>query len=247
MGIGDMDIHQQISEQYTAQFEEQLRLAPLVCLDGNIPVSTIDYVCRVAKDHSVPVWYEPTDFNKACKPFVSDSWRALTYISPNLGELRSMNETLGLPVPAELPSELEDVIGVAVSMSRPLLEHLQCVVVSLGCHGVLLCSRGEAGTFSLQPQKSRQCAIDKVCAVHQPAIAMDAEEIMNVSGAGDSLAAAVIAGLLSGHDTQTCLRMGLLAASYSLKSRDPISRSITVDSVSPQQVNERTWPVPSYH
>uniref|UniRef100_V9KEL1 Pseudouridine-metabolizing bifunctional protein-like protein n=1 Tax=Callorhinchus milii TaxID=7868 RepID=V9KEL1_CALMI len=100
MGIGDMDIHQQITEQYTSQFEERLRSASLVCLDGNIPVSTLDYVCRVAKDHNVPVWYEPTDFNKASKPFVSDSWRALMYTSPNLGELRSMNEALGLPVPA---------------------------------------------------------------------------------------------------------------------------------------------------
>uniref|UniRef100_A0A4W3JZI2 Zgc:136858 n=1 Tax=Callorhinchus milii TaxID=7868 RepID=A0A4W3JZI2_CALMI len=242
MGIGDMDIHQQITEQYTSQFEERLRSASLVCLDGNIPVSTLDYVCRVAKDHNVPVWYEPTDFNKASKPFVSDSWRALMYTSPNLGELRSMNEALGLPVPAELPSEMEDVIDVAMSMSRPLLKHLQCVLVSLGCQGVLLCGRGEAGTLSLQPRKDHQ-----VCALHQPSISVDAEEIMNVSGAGDSLAAAVIAGLLSGQDTHTCLRMGLLAANYSLKSRDPISRSITMDSVNPQRVNERAWLAPTYH
>ena len=44
--------------------------------------------------------YEPTDENKASKPFFSDSWKALTYISPNLQELRAINRTLGNPLPA---------------------------------------------------------------------------------------------------------------------------------------------------
>lgn len=44
--------------------------------------------------------YEPTDENKASKPFLSDSWKALTYISPNLQELRAINQALGNPLPA---------------------------------------------------------------------------------------------------------------------------------------------------
>uniref|UniRef100_A0A3B4E9D4 Carbohydrate kinase PfkB domain-containing protein n=1 Tax=Pygocentrus nattereri TaxID=42514 RepID=A0A3B4E9D4_PYGNA len=99
LGLGDMDIHQQIKEQYVSQYEEQLRSASLVVLDGNIPVSTIDYVCSLAKKHSVPVWYEPTDADKACKPFLSDSWKALAYTSPNLAELYTMSRTLHLPTP----------------------------------------------------------------------------------------------------------------------------------------------------
>lgn len=96
LGLGDMDVHEQITEQYVSsatdhgilicqafpgfmfqcfsiseqysllvhfkslnmffkvsQFEKQLSLAPLVCLDGNIPVSTIDYVCSIAKKHNI--------------------------------------------------------------------------------------------------------------------------------------------------------------------------------------------------
>lgn len=45
------------------------------------------------------VWYEPTDADKACKPFLSESWKVLTYTSPNLAELCTMNRTLGLPTP----------------------------------------------------------------------------------------------------------------------------------------------------
>uniref|UniRef100_A0A671VAZ0 Zgc:136858 n=1 Tax=Sparus aurata TaxID=8175 RepID=A0A671VAZ0_SPAAU len=99
LGLGDMDIHQQITEQYVSQFEKQLSSATLVCLDGNIPVSTIDYVCSIASKHSINVWYEPTDSEKARKPFLSDSWKSLSYSSPNLTELRTMNKTLGLPTP----------------------------------------------------------------------------------------------------------------------------------------------------
>lgn len=36
-----------------SQFEKQLSKATLVCLDGNIPVSTIDYVCSIASKHNV--------------------------------------------------------------------------------------------------------------------------------------------------------------------------------------------------
>lgn len=104
-------------------------MATLVCLDGNIPTSTINYVCSFAKKHGkngkhqdmvmimkgfykyafiefntmmstcVTVWYEPTDSEKACKPFLSDAWKSLTYSSPNLAELCAMNKKLGVKTP----------------------------------------------------------------------------------------------------------------------------------------------------
>ncbi|XP_019345182.1 pseudouridine-5'-phosphate glycosidase isoform X4 [Alligator mississippiensis] len=99
LGLGDMDIHQQITEHYVSRYKQHLCMAPVVCIDGNVPIATIQYVCQIAREHQVPVCYEPTDENKASKPFLSDSWRALTYISPNLRELRAINRTLGHPVP----------------------------------------------------------------------------------------------------------------------------------------------------
>ncbi|NXO01812.1 YOW5 protein, partial [Rhinopomastus cyanomelas] len=100
VALGDMGIHQEITERYVSQFKEKLCRAPLVCVDGNVPLSTIDYVCRLAAEHRLAVCYEPTDVNKASKPFLSDSWKALTYISPNMQELRAINRTLGNPLPA---------------------------------------------------------------------------------------------------------------------------------------------------
>ncbi|TRY56110.1 hypothetical protein DNTS_015242 [Danionella cerebrum] len=203
LGLGDMDIHQQIQEQYVSEFEDQLSSASLIICDGNIPVSTIDYICCVAKQHTVPVWFEPTDTDKACKPFLSESWKALAYASPNLSELCTINRTLQLPTPSEIPRSLEDVLSWAVALSRPLLAHLQCVM------------KGQ------------------LCAVHYPALPVRSEETVNVSGAGDSFAAAVMVGILQGLDTQICVQMGLLAARFSLLSTHPIDQSLTLDTVLP--------------
>ncbi|XP_010152609.1 PREDICTED: pseudouridine-metabolizing bifunctional protein C1861.05-like [Eurypyga helias] len=242
VGLGDMDIHGQITEQYVSQFKEILCQAPLVCIDGNVPLSTIQYVCQLAREHQLAVCYEPTDENKASKPFLSDSWKALTYISPNLQELRAINRTLGNPLPAELPSRLEDVVQTAVALARPLLAHLCCVVVTLGADGVLLCGRSLGGTISLRPGADGQPAADGLCASHYPAIHISREEIVNVSGAGDSLMAGILAGMLAEHDTDTCVRMGLLAANLSLRSYEPISPEINASSVSQEQVKSRSWP-----
>uniref|UniRef100_A0AAQ5YAD8 Carbohydrate kinase PfkB domain-containing protein n=1 Tax=Amphiprion ocellaris TaxID=80972 RepID=A0AAQ5YAD8_AMPOC len=243
LGLGDMDIHQQITEQYVSLFEEQLSSATLVCLDGNIPVSTIDYVCSLAKKHNINVWYEPTDSEKACKPFLSDAWKSLSYSSPNLAELCTMNATLGITTPEVLPSTLDEMLGVTVVLSRPLLDHLHCLVVTLGAHGVLLCGELDAGTVNLQPRKQRRV---RLCALYYPALTVTPEETMNVSGAGDSLAGALIAGILQGKDTDSCVRMGLLAAKMSLASPHPIAPVLTLDSVDPNNVQAQDWPKPKF-
>ncbi|XP_042268237.1 pseudouridine-metabolizing bifunctional protein C1861.05 isoform X2 [Thunnus maccoyii] len=244
LGLGDMDVHQQITEHYVSQFEKQLSSATLVCLDGNIPVSTIDYVCSVAKKHNINVWYEPTDSEKACKPFLSDAWKSLSYSSPNLAELCTMNKTLGIQTPEVLPSSLDEVLSVAVALSRPLLEHLHCLVVTLGAHGVLLCGEHDTGSVNLQPRKQKNKR--KLCALHYPALTVTAEETMNVSGAGDSLAGALMAGILQGQKTDTCVQMGLLAARMSLASPHPIAPVLTSDSVDPNNVQTQNWPKPSF-
>ncbi|XP_061578464.1 uncharacterized protein zgc:136858 [Cololabis saira] len=244
LGLGDMDIHQQITAHHVSQFERQLLAASLVCLDGNIPVSTINYVCSLARNHNINVWYEPTDTDKACKPFLSDAWKSLSYSSPNLAELCVMNKTLGITTPEALPSSLDGTLSVALALSRPLLEHLHCLVVTLGHNGVLLCGAHDAGTVSLQPRKQKPRG--QLCALHYPALTVTPEETMNVSGAGDSLAGALIAGIFQGKDTDSCVRMGLLAARMAMASPHPIAHSLSLESVDPYKVHTHKWPKPRF-
>ncbi|KAM9377238.1 uncharacterized protein KZ484_009591 [Pholidichthys leucotaenia] len=243
-GLGDMDIHHQMTEKYVSQFEDQLLSASLVCLDGNIPVSTISYVCSLAKKHNLNVWYEPTDTEKARKPFLSDAWKSLSYSSPNLAELYTMNKTLGVTTPEVMPRTLDEMLSVAVALSRPLLEHLHCVVVTLGAHGVLLCGEHDADKVSLQPRRQKKNR--RLCAVHYPALTATPEEIISVSGAGDSLAGALMAGILHGKDTDSCVRMGLLAARMSLASPHPIAPTLFLDSVDPNKIHNQNWPKPRF-
>eukprot|EP00079_Xenopus_tropicalis_P015159 XP_004912514.1 PREDICTED: pseudouridine-metabolizing bifunctional protein C1861.05-like [Xenopus tropicalis] len=242
LGLGDMDIHQQITENYVSQFADCLAQARLVCIDGNIPLSTIQYVCGLSRRHGVPVCFEPTDEDKSCKPFLSDSWTALSFISPNLKELIGINRALGYPVPQELPRALDDTLDMALTLSVPLLEHLACVIVTLGANGVLLCGHSHRGTLSLGLKTKIHTG--EMCAVYYPAAPVAAEEIVNVSGAGDSFMAGLLSGVLAQLDPNTCVRMGLLAARLSLCSQGPISSLISAASVNPQQVEAIDWPEP---
>lgn len=158
--------------------------------------------CNTKISICIAVWYEPTDSEKACKPFLSNAWKSLSYSSPNLAELCTMNKTLGVKTPegklcyssfiskshqktnshplllmlellskmqilwrklrmwfciaAVLPSTLDETLSVAVALSRPLLEHLHCLVVTLGANGVLLCGEYDEGTVNLQPRKQKR-------------------------------------------------------------------------------------------
>lgn len=60
-----------------------------------------------------------------------------------------------------------------------------------------------------------------------------------------SLAGALMAGILQQRDTDTCVRMGLLAARMSLASPHPIAPTLTLDSVNPNKVQAHYWPKPS--
>ncbi|XP_077373398.1 uncharacterized protein LOC144016319 isoform X2 [Festucalex cinctus] len=243
LGLGDMDIHQQITEKYVSQFEKQLLSSILVCLDGNIPASTIRYVLSIAKQHNI----NGEDVPMTC---IYD-WIAASPYTP----VQAVEDT-GRPscyshLPSRrlyklyvLPNSLEQVLSLAVALSRPILEHLHCLVVTLGENGVLVCGEHHAGNVNLKPRKQRKTR--KLCAAHYPALNVAAHETMNVSGAGDSLAGALMAGILQGRDTDACVRMGLLAARMSLASPHPIAPVLTTESVEPDRIENHSWPKPTF-
>lgn len=80
---------------------------------GSDTFSTITFVFAV--------WFEPTDVDKAIKPFLSESWKALTYTSPNLVELCAINQALGLPTP---DGAILAILEAATEQHQFLLEQL---------------------------------------------------------------------------------------------------------------------------
>ncbi|XP_078466773.1 uncharacterized protein LOC144730092 [Lampetra planeri] len=257
VGIGDMDVHRRITHDYVQGFEQQIGSACIVCVDGNLPVSTIDYVCGVGKEHGVPVWFEPTDIDKAKKPFLSGSWRGLSVTSPNLAELLAMNSALGLATPdGPPPKDTSAAVALARSLCRPLLRHLALVLVTMGRHGVLLASRPGVATPPLlqgalgataEEDGPRGGQVAVMRCVHYPALPVCAGDILSVSGAGDSLVAGVIAGLLAQRDLDSCVRMGLIAASISLRCHDAVPPSLQMNSLEQQSLGALQWPRPTYY
>ena len=147
------------------------------------------------------VWFEPADISKARKPFTTDVYSAITYISPNKRELQSIHSTLrreqeGMvnfnsegPFDFKGPSE-DQVIDMCVRMGRHVLSTLNCLVVTLGRYGVLilrdeLCDERFPLTEQLQGRIGKS---GLVSATHYPSMNEDLlprASIKSVSGAGD--------------------------------------------------------------
>ena len=162
----------------------------------------ISYLCFINHSYFVfmTVWFEPTCLMKAEKPFLSDAWHNITYISPNIKELRSIDSTLMKQQQEQSRNlsgnedtdkdrSLDSVITECLTLCKPLLKHIHCVIVTLGKHGALVCRDTTADTpfptahFSSHAP-TRQHSL--VSARHFPASAPGGHvQNGNVTGAGD--------------------------------------------------------------
>jgi sugar/nucleoside kinase (ribokinase family) len=235
-GIGDFDCHKRIDRQYISKYEDQISQSELVCLDGNIPADSIKYAVEVCSQKGVPVWFEPTDIVHTGKPFETDCWKHLTYVSPNLEELRHMVGHLTGSrhfntgaMPAEMP--LEVAVKESVELCKQLIKFIPNILVTLGKHGVVLARRTADvevpfPTRSFPVSKDRETANrDLMSAVHYAAV--PPSKLVSVSGAGDCMAATIVAGIVQRHSPDVAVRRGLLAAALSLQSFDAVPDTIT--------------------
>ena len=149
------------------------------------------------------MWFEPTNLLKADKPFHSDLWQNITYASPNIFELRTMYNAVTKQSNNEnehssgdwatdpfMTMSLDDIISKSITMCHPLLQHLHCVIVTLGKHGVLVCRDTPANTPFLPIKEFKSCGFSKhrglVSAVHYPNVPYaEPINVVNVTGAGD--------------------------------------------------------------
>ncbi|XP_034840817.1 uncharacterized protein [Maniola hyperantus] len=129
LGLGDMDIHNQITVELVNRHINVLKSAPLVVLDGNIPLTTMDYVLGICAQFQKPVFYEPTDRRKAIKPFHGK--HSLTYASPNLMELRTMANFMEPDINVIKTNELDEII----ELSKVILKCVRVLIVTRGSKG----------------------------------------------------------------------------------------------------------------
>lgn len=116
------------------------RDARIVCLDANLHIEDIRFFVDCAASGKIPVWFEPVSIAKSIKVFSADTFRKLSYMSPNADEMRAMWTFLcsGSGRPAEsnlglLARDLLDLHGGSL-----------WIVCTVGKNGLILYNRDDA-------------------------------------------------------------------------------------------------------
>jgi pseudouridine-5'-phosphate glycosidase/pseudouridine kinase len=214
LGIGDMDIHNHISPAVIKFHSSIIAQASLVVLDANCTQATIDEVLHICFENCVPVFFEPTDPFKAKKALASKYAKAIKYASPNMHELRQMAGYSDSFDPNDYEG-MQQLMDDCLTCGRALIDQIPTLIITLGQFGALLLEKDHSGQI-----KASHFKVDV------------AESVASVSGAGDCLAAAFIAGLLHGHSKAEAIEMGLKAAHLSLQSMETVPSTLNMDAIS---------------
>ncbi|XP_045542630.1 pseudouridine-metabolizing bifunctional protein C1861.05 [Papilio machaon] len=212
LGLGDMDIHNQITTQMVDKHIETLERAPLVVLDGNVPQTTMDYVLQLCHELNKPVFFEPTDRRKAAKILHSKHYK-ISYSSPNIMELRTMAKFLEPNITIDEASDINEIIN----LSKIVTQFIKVLIVTMGKKGIITVTQAS------EPDNAREEKLN-VCyyAVEE------LNNVENVSGAGDCFASGYIHGVLSCFQESLCVSIGFEAAKSALMSKSTVPHSFQI-------------------
>ncbi|KAK8718745.1 hypothetical protein OTU49_014505, partial [Cherax quadricarinatus] len=142
------------------------------------------------------VWYEPTDIQKATKPWMDGRGQKVTFASPNLNELRSICSHLSLGEVRSMPSRAEELPELLIQLlitTQPLLRTMKALMVTLGASGFVIVRHAsldgiDEPLLPVSPglqvsDRSATLTAEDVVALHFPA--PQTAHIVSVSGAGD--------------------------------------------------------------
>lgn len=219
--VGDMAINDAITPSIVERFEDDIQLAAIVCIDGNLSTEMVTYMTDLCYRHNRPVWFEPTCIMKAKTPVKANAWRKLTYISPNFSELQSFCAAIGIKEHSSYSNKLK----VAVNYCHQLIDDIPYILVTLGNQGVLVC------TNTVSSSKSY---------LHFPPARSDLlpVHVSTVTGAGDSFAAAMMCGIIRNYPIVTAVKGGLKAAYLSLHTSDAVSLQLRPEDFAEMKIND---------
>ncbi|XP_071561331.1 uncharacterized protein [Temnothorax nylanderi] len=222
--VSEMESFTAIAPKLIKEYQSHLEEASLIVLDANLELDTMRCVLDVASQANVPVWYEPTDVQKAARIFeVGPHWKnVLHFVSPNRNELRVIGERLNIPVAERM--DLEAVRSVA----EQLIEHIPVVVTTLGARGVLVTRRASQNEPFYDERGELIADSPAIASRLYPAVdgAERTGEILSVSGCGDCFTAGMIYGIHKNLDEIGCVSVALKAAALSLRSFDAVPRTL---------------------
>lgn len=211
LGMGDMTVHEEIGREYITQSKTLLEDAPIVILDANLSLDGISSILEICHGSGTPVWFEPTEIRKAekiCQVASPESLAAVSYMSPNLNELKSIVGAAPVTKSGVTPfdeisrDELSAEEQVALQNCFSMFPGLKMVLLTKGKQGIIV---------AFKDQEKDILGIFKL-----PSPSINSSDIVSVSGAGDCLNAGFISGILRGLSWNECARLGSDCAKQSL-------------------------------
>lgn len=212
--VADLDLLEKyLDRQLVLKQEPFIQAAPFIVLDGNMHLDSLQVACQLAHKHRKPVWFEPVSATKAKRAV--NMLQSITYISPNEQEL----ESLAIEVVDGKQQGYHIVPVVAdnnkcISFVHRQLKNLS-IVLSAGVQYIILTGGKEgAAACCIDPHDSSALLI-------YMAPALEAN-VVNCSGAGDTLVAGCISALVHGRSIEAALKYGIAAAKYAVESSDNV-------------------------
>lgn len=200
--IADMEV---LSQIYSPPFEA-LRDAEILVMDANPPVSVLKEAALAAFDSNAKVMLDPTSVAKA-RGVASDKelLSCLSYAFPNVDELVAMVEVLiGSVDDIQSLTLLVDKLKTIRRLSPILLNEMHSneahVIITMGQDGVFLASKTNNGKIAFHHVPSRENV-----------------QVLNATGAGDSLCGAFAHGILEGKSVAESIAFGIEASILSLQ------------------------------
>ena len=241
--LANMEIHKSITPQVVREYEGDFKSTPLVIIDGNLSLNTVEKILELSLQYNKPVFFEPTDMLIAGKPFELNSTltQQIRIVTPNVYELKAIGEAiLGKKIewdPSNALSQQNVLLNDCQELLNQIEDNFDCIVVTLGVHGVLINLRGDSFEQHLFDDKTGNYVNYKTNKfIKRFYNAPIVENIVNVSGAGDSLSSGFITGLLRGVSVNDSIAFGFLAAKRSLQSNSAVPTKYFENSCEEQKL-----------
>lgn len=220
VAVSDMRILEEVTVDYLRSKAYLIKESKIVVVDTNIPEESIGYVVELCNKVKVPILVEPVSVEKAEKlRGILDGRWTIDYITPNRDELASISEMeIGDDQDINVVRAAEELKGKGVKN----------VIVTLGKRGIYVSSKGGSfrGEGERPGEREGSREKDEIGKGWKRFIRLSTGKAVDVTGAGDALAAGLVYGIYKGYSMEVAARFGLGAAALTISTKEAVRRDL---------------------
>lgn len=159
----------------------------------------------------------------AGKPFnlPADLIRQIKFVSPNLHELneiaKTLNYTNDIPTGLEFDELLASHATQLKSLATEVNNHIDNILITLGSRGLLLVSKSDGKSQFFNANGRFIGPKGDVNSQMRLYPAQNIDDVVNVSGAGDSFSSGFITAMIRGQPEAVCVAVGFQSALTALR------------------------------